>query len=114
MKKKTINGHPYISYSKETYPENEVIDRSREYYSWLDQRRTVRDFSDRPIPREVIDNLIKSASTAPSGAHKQPWTFCIVEDPMIKSKIRVAAEKEEHESYNKRMSEEWLEDLFFP
>jgi nitroreductase len=111
MASRTINGHPYISYSKETYPEEEVIQRSKDFYDWLDQRRTVREFSDKPIPRRVIDNIIKSASTAPSGAHKQPWTFCVVENPEIKKKIREAAEKEEHESYTKRMSEEWLTAL---
>ena len=111
MTSKSINGHPYVSYSKETYPEEEVIKRSQEFFKWLDKRRTVREFSDKPVPKEVIDNIIRSASTAPSGAHKQPWTFCVVEDPEIKKKIREAAEKEEYESYNKRMSDEWLTAL---
>jgi nitroreductase len=74
----------------------------------MNQRRSVRHFSDKPIPREVINNLILTASTAPSGAHKQPWTFCVVEDPDIKRQIRQAAEAEEHKSYTSRMSEEWL------
>jgi nitroreductase len=77
----------------------------------MNRRRSLRYFSDKPLPREVIENLIKTASTAPSGAHKQPWTFCAVSDPAIKSQIREAAEKEEYESYNGRMSEEWLRDL---
>ena len=111
MSSKTINGHPYVSYTKETYPEEEVVQRSKEFFDWLDKRRTVREFSDKPIPREVIDNILKAASTAPSGAHKQPWTFCVVEDADIKKKIREAAEKEEYESYNKRMSDEWLTAL---
>ncbi|NJN42846.1 MAG: nitroreductase family protein, partial [Flammeovirgaceae bacterium] len=68
-------------------------------------------FSDQPIPKEVINNLILTASTAPSGAHKQPWTFCVVSNPEIKSQIRKAAEEEEYESYNKRMPPEWLDDL---
>ncbi|UII30347.1 nitroreductase family protein [Fulvivirga ulvae] len=110
-KTKTIDGYPFEEYTKETYSEAEVIERSRQFYQWMDKRRTVRDFSDKPIPREVIDNIILTASTAPSGAHKQPWTFCVVSNPDIKKEIREAAEKEEHESYNSRMSPEWLEDL---
>lgn len=85
--------------------------RSRNFYEWMDTRRTVRDFSDRPIPESVIENLLLAASTAPSGAHKQPWTFCVVKNPEIKKQIRIAAEKEEKESYENRMSEEWLKDL---
>lgn len=77
----------------------------------METRRSVRDFSDKPVPKEVIENILKSASTAPSGAHKQPWTFCVVSNPEIKKQIREAAEKEEYESYTKRMSEEWLDDL---
>ncbi|MBL6449461.1 nitroreductase family protein [Fulvivirga sp. 29W222] len=110
-KTKTIDGYPFEEYSKETYPEAEVIKRSKQFYEWMDKRRTVRDFSDKPIPKEVIDNIILTASTAPSGAHKQPWTFCVVANPELKKQIRVAAEKEEYESYNNRMSPEWLEDL---
>jgi len=63
------------------------------------------------VPKEVIENILKSASTAPSGAHKQPWTFCVVSNPKLKKKIRIAAEEEEKESYSRRMSDEWLEDL---
>ena len=77
----------------------------------MDSRRSIRNLSDKPIPREVIENIIKSASTAPSGAHKQPWTFCAVSNQEIKSKIREAAEKEEKISYEGRMSERWLKDL---
>lgn len=110
-KTQIIDGYPFISYSHETYPQEEMLQRSKNFYSWMNTRRTVRDFSSKAVPREVIDNLILTASTAPSGAHKQPWTFCIVSDPNIKSEIRKAAEKEEHESYTNRMSEEWLEDL---
>ena len=103
--------YPFIDYNPRVYSEEEVIARSQRYYKELDQRRTVREFSDRPVPREVIENIIMTASSAPSGAHKQPWTFCVVSDPEIKRQIRIAAEKEEYESYNNRMSEEWLEDL---
>tara|TARA_R110002049_G_scaffold33624_3_gene110781 strand:- start:5 stop:673 length:669 start_codon:yes stop_codon:yes gene_type:complete len=95
-----------------TTPSNiELIERSSEFYENMDKRRSVRDFSDKQVPLEVIENIIKTASSAPSGAHKQPWTFCIVSNPEIKKKIRQAAEKEEFENYNGRMSEEWLDDL---
>jgi iodotyrosine deiodinase len=110
-KQKLIDGYEYEAYSKETYPESEVLEKSIKFYEWLDKRRTVREFSDKPIAREVMDNIIKAASTAPSGAHKQPWTFCVVTNPELKKQIREAAEKEEYDSYNGRMSEEWMEDL---
>lgn len=103
--------YPFIPYSKETFSEEETIGRSKWFYEWMNKRRTIRDFSDREIPFEVLENIIRTASTAPSGAHKQPWTFCIVTNPEIKKKIREAAEKEEYESYNGRMTQEWLEDL---
>lgn len=106
-----VNGFPFVSYSKETFDAEEMIKRSEEYYNWMDTRRSARDFSDKPVPKEVIDNIIRAASTAPSGAHKQPWTFCVVGNPELKSKIRKAAEEEEYESYNNRMPEEWLSDL---
>ena len=108
---KLINGYPFTSYNHETYPPDEMISRSAAFYDWTEKRRTVRDFSDQSIPLEVIENIIKAASTAPSGAHKQPWTFCVVSDRGLKKEIRVAAENEEKESYDNRMSEEWLEDL---
>lgn len=106
-----IEGHEHIKYTHEHYPAEEMIFRSRKFYDWMETRRSVRDFSDAPVPKEVIENILKSASTAPSGAHKQPWTFCVVSNPELKKQIREAAEKEEYESYTKRMSEEWLEDL---
>ncbi len=77
----------------------------------MDSRRSVRDFSDKEIPEIIIENILLTASTAPSGAHKQPWTFCVVKDPEIRKQIRIAAEKEERESYDHRMTEEWLKDL---
>lgn len=110
-KTKLINGFPFVRYERETYPPAEMIERSQSYFEWLDKRRSVRDFSDKPVPKEVIDNILLAASSAPSGAHKQPWTFCVVSNPEIKKQIRVEAEKEEHESYTSRMSEEWLDDL---
>ena len=106
-----LEGHTHVRYFKETYDEEEMMQRTINFSKWLDERRTARDFSDKPIPKEVIDNIIRSASTAPSGAHKQPWTFCVVSNAEIKSKIREAAENEEHESYQRRMSDDWLEAL---
>lgn len=108
---KIIDGYPFIRYKKETYAPEEMQKRSQDFYTWMDQRRTARDFSNRPVPREVIENIILTASSAPSGAHKQPWTFCIVSNAQIKKEIRLAAEKEERESYENRMSDEWLDDL---
>ena len=110
-KTKLIDGYPFSAYSRETFPAAEMQKRSFDFYSWMNTRRTVRDFSDKPVPKEVIEHLILTASTAPSGAHKQPWTFCVVSDPEIKKQIRTEAEKEEYESYNGRMPEEWLNDL---
>lgn len=109
--KKIIEEHPYISYSKPILSDEEIIKRSASFYESMDGRRSVREFSDAPVPREVIENIIKTASTAPSGAHKQPWTFCVIENPEVKKQIRIAAEEEELESYESRMSSEWLDDL---
>lgn len=111
IKTKLIEGYPFVSYSKETYLPDEMLDRSNVFYSWMDKRRTVRDFSDKQIPKKVIENIILAASSAPSGAHKQPWTFCVVSDQEIKKQIRTEAEKEEYESYHGRMPEEWMKDL---
>lgn len=101
----------FISYSRETYEPEDMVRISREYYEWMDLRRTVREFSGKPVPKEVIDNLILAASTAPSGAHKQPWVFCAIQDGEIKKAIRKAAEEEEYRNYHGRMSAEWLADL---
>lgn len=103
--------YPFIPFKGVEFSEEETLSRSLEYYQFLDKRRTVRHFSDKPVPKAVIENIIMTASSAPSGAHKQPWTFCAVSDPAIKTKIRIAAEEEEYKSYHGRMSEEWLEDL---
>lgn len=81
------------------------------FHDILAQRRSVREFSDRPVPREVIENVIRAAGTAPSGANKQPWRFVAVQDPALKREIRLAAEEEEREFYHRRASERWLTDL---
>ncbi|MEO9802613.1 MAG: nitroreductase family protein [Reichenbachiella sp.] len=111
MKTKDIKGFIHEEYHPDNYPEAEMIKRSKDHFEWIDRRRTVREISDRPVPIEVINDIIKAASTAPSGAHKQPWTFCVVSNPEIKRKIRAAAEEEERESYANRMSDRWLDDL---
>ena len=110
-KTRIINGFEHIAYEHATYPEEEMLRRSRSYYDWLNKRRSVREFSDKTVPKQVIENLIMSASTAPSGAHKQPWVFCAVSNQELKSKIREAAEAEEKLSYESRMSERWIKDL---
>lgn len=111
MSTKQINGFPFVTYTKETFEEEEMRERSSSFYQWMDKRRSVRDFSDKHVPKEVIEDIIMTASTAPSGAHKQPWTFCAVSNAEIKKQIRAAAEKEEYDSYNGRMPESWLNDL---
>ena len=84
---------------------------ARAFYDVMRRRRTVRMFSDRAVPRGVIEDLMLAAGTAPSGAHKQPWRFVAVGDPAVKKKIREAAEAEEREFYERRASQEWLDDL---
>lgn len=101
----------FIPFTGTTYDEKEMIDRSKDFLNWADKRRSVRHFSDREVPLEVMENLIMTGSTAPSGAHKQPWTFCLISNKELKSKLRALAEEEEFKSYNGRMSEEWLKDL---
>ena len=86
-------------------------DASRAFYESMAQRRSVRFFSDRPVSQETIEHLIHAAGTAPSGANKQPWRFVAVQNPEVKRKIRVAAEAEEREFYERRASEAWLRDL---
>ena len=91
--------------------EEERVQRSKRFLEMIKSRRTVRDFSEKNIPEGIIENAVKVAATAPSGANKQPWHFVIVKDPSIKKKIPVAAEKEEKEFYDHRAPDEWLADL---
>ena len=93
------------------FSEYQVIYRSAQFFHELNGRRSIREFSDKKIPEGVIENIVKTASTAPSGAHKQPWFFAVVTSAEMKKRIREAAEKEEYENYHGRMSEEWLKDL---
>lgn len=106
-----MNSDNFIKYSPIDLDGKSALERSTDYRKFIDQRRSLRFFSDRPVSKETIENIIMTASSAPSGAHKQPWTFCAISSADIKSKIREAAEKEEYISYNGRMSDEWLEDL---
>ncbi|MDE2645663.1 MAG: nitroreductase family protein [Bacteroidota bacterium] len=89
----------------------EMLARAKQFRALMQQRRSVRTFSSRPVPRELIEQAILTAGTAPSGAHREPWHFVAVNDPGIQSEIRRAAEKEERESYERRMSREWLDAL---
>jgi iodotyrosine deiodinase len=106
-----INGHRHLKYNGQSLTPGESIERSKSFYKLLNERRSVRTFSTAPVPKEVIDQIILAASTAPSGAHKQPWTFCAVSNAALKTQIRIAAEKEEQENYEGRMSERWRKDL---
>ncbi|MDX1507213.1 MAG: nitroreductase family protein [Woeseiaceae bacterium] len=93
------------------YPIEEMRKRLADFYENVNRRRTVREFSDRPVPRDIIETALCAANTAPSGANLQPWHFVAVSDPDIKKKIRDAAEVEEREFYEHRASEEWLAAL---
>ena len=100
---------PYVTHN--TNSESALLKISEEHFNFMNLRRTIREFSPRPIPMEVLENLIMAASTAPSGANKQPWTFCVVTNAELKTKIKIAAEQEEFESYNGRMTDQWIKDL---
>ncbi|MGI9222794.1 MAG: nitroreductase family protein [Woeseiaceae bacterium] len=93
------------------YPLEEMRQRAADFYASVDRRRTVREFSDRPVPRDIIETALKAANTAPSGANLQPWHFAVISGPKTKQKIREAAEVEEREFYEHRASPEWLAAL---
>ncbi len=101
----------FISYAPIVRSPEQMLAESCSFLAYMQKRRSLRSFSDKPVAKEVIENLIQTASTAPSGAHKQPWTFCAVSNKALKQQIRAAAEKEEYESYNGRMPQDWLNDL---
>lgn len=101
----------FIKYQWTKISSTDQLNKSISLYHEMDQRRTIREFSSESVSKEAIFNAIKIASTAPSGAHKQPWTFCLISSPELKKEIRKAAEKEEKLNYSERMSETWLEDL---
>ena len=101
--------HPLSSYIE--YPVEEMKQRAINFRKLMQNRRTVRQFSDRSVPREIIEECLLAAGTAPNGANLQPWRFVVVSDPKVKHEIRVAAEEEEKDFYTRRAPEEWLEAL---
>ena len=92
-------------------PKTKMLNHSKSFLTKISSRRSVRDFSEEAVPTEIITNAVKAAASAPSGANKQPWHFVVVNDPLIKKEIRIAAEKEEKAFYSYRASGEWLKDL---
>lgn len=103
-----------MAFIKPSFPHfepDEMLARSKAFFEYMSRRRSIRKFDSQPIDKEVLLNCIRAAGTAPSGANKQPWTFCLVEDPELRSRIRSLAEAEEVRNYTSRMNEEWLKDL---
>jgi nitroreductase len=100
-----------MKFSLPKYSEEEMLARAKEFYELVKGRRTVRDFSSKSVPREVIEECLRAAGTAPSGANKQPWHFVAVSDPEIKKEIREGAEEEERKFYSVRAPEDWLDAL---
>ncbi len=113
--KSSLNSTPKARYVKlENLPQvapKTMVARAKDFYERMRRRRTVRDFSDKAIPQEVIEYAIRTAGSAPSGANKQPWSFVAISDPSLKTQIRIEAEKEEKEFYAGKAGKEWLRDL---
>lgn len=106
-----MSTHPTVPYTPiETDPKT-LSTRVEAHYELMERRRSVRSISRQPVPRNVIENLIRIASSAPSGAHKQPWHFVAISDAEVKRRIRAAAEEEERTFYEERAPQEWLDDL---
>ncbi|MBW1601973.1 nitroreductase family protein [Streptomyces sp. JJ66] len=103
--------YPTVPLTPLTVPAEEAADRARAFHDVMARRRTVRDFDTRPLPDGVLDWAVRTAATAPSGAHVQPWRFVVITDPERKRRLREAAEAEEREFYDRRASAEWLEAL---
>jgi nitroreductase len=103
--------YKFVPYEFERVDRETTLRRGREFFELMNRRRSVRDFSTDAVPRECLDWAIRAASTAPSGAHRQPWRFVVVDDPSLKTAIRQAAEEEERENYESRFPPEWLEAL---
>lgn len=106
-----MNDYPSIPLAYKEYPPEEMRRRVRAIYENLDRRRSVREFSDRPVPRDIIETALRAAGTAPSGANLQPWHFVVISGAGTRRRIRLAAEAEEREFYAHRASKEWLEAL---
>lgn len=102
---------PYVPYRPGADGRGAALEHARRFYEVMRQRRSVRFFSDRPVPREAIEAVCMAAATAPSGANKQPWRFVCVSDPALKKRIREGAEAEEREFYGRKANAEWLKDL---
>jgi iodotyrosine deiodinase len=105
------NNNGFIDLDYSFYNAEEVINNSAQFLQKMASRRSVRDFRDQAVPKEVVENIVKVAALAPSGANKQPWHFVLIGDPATKKSIRIAAEKEEYEAYNGKMPGSWLDDL---
>jgi iodotyrosine deiodinase len=103
--------HPFVPLDFERRSLDESRARGDRFFVAMNRRRTTRHFSTEPVPRDLIERAIRTAGTAPSGAHQQPWTFVAVSDPALKAEIRRAAEEEERDFYNGRAPKEWLEAL---
>lgn len=103
----------HVHYAFTPLTEDEMISRSQSFYDLLNKRRSIRHFSSKPVPLKVIQNIIQAAGTSPSGAHCEPWTFVVVRDQEVKSKIRNIIEQEEYLNYNHRMGDKWVQDLKF-
>ncbi|MCU0400831.1 MAG: nitroreductase family protein [Algoriphagus sp.] len=111
MEKIEINGFPHVRLAFSQLSEEKMRVNAFSFFEKMNERRTVRAVDSRMVPEEILENIIRTAATAPSGAHKQPWTFCLISDPEIKKQIRIAAEEEERISYTERMPEDWKQDL---
>lgn len=106
-----MSAHDQVPLDFHPLPEAEMLGRAERFSAELRRRRTVRDFSDKPVPREVVGACLLAAGSAPNGANLQPWHFVVVQSPEVKRRLREAAETEEREFYEKRATPEWLADL---
>ena len=106
-----LTGYAPMPLLFERLPEEDMLERAHEFLARIGERRSVRQFSPDPVPRELIESAVRAAGTAPSGANQQPWTFVVVSDPEVKARIRAGAEREEELLYTKRASAEYLEAI---
>ncbi|HMW38393.1 MAG: nitroreductase family protein [Saprospiraceae bacterium] len=108
-----MNNYRTIPYQPIRFSEEEMMLRARSFFELMQKRRSVRHFSERPVPQGILDYVLQTAGSAPSGANRQPWTFCLVTDAELKRRIRQAAEEEEYKAYHGGMPQEWLNDLSY-
>ena len=106
-----IEDAPRIPLKYTVVEESDMIQRAAEFYKLMNSRRTVREFSSRDVPFSVIEDIIRTAGTSPSGAHTQPWTYVVVRDPEVKAAVRQIVEREEELNYDRRMGDQWVRDL---